>query len=170
MEVRTENLQIAVVGRANVGKSLLIECIFNQWKFKTDESPETGAESVGQTVKLLPNGSVAIIDTLVIDEKTDFDKKLNTAAIKAVSKRDFAIIVLDAREELCKSETEMISDLQKSRVPFLIAINKIEYGTNSYLLSELDALEVTYFELSCKENAGIENFRKKLVHMLPGKK
>ena len=80
------------------------------------------------------------------------------------------IFVLDAREELDRSETELISALQKSRVPFLIAVNKIEYGTNFYLLSELDALEVTYFELSCKENAGIENFRKKLIHMLPSEK
>jgi hypothetical protein len=51
-----------------------------------------------------------------------------------------------------------------------VAVNKIEFGTNPHLLSELDALEVTYFELSCIENAGIESFRKSLIHMLPDEK
>ena len=51
----------------------------------------------------------------------------------------------------------------------LVAINKIEFGTNPHLLTELDALEIVYFEISCKENAGIESLRKNLVHMLPVK-
>ena len=170
MKVGTDNLYIAVVGRAKVGKSLLIECIFNQWEFRSDYSPEKPAESNNQSVKRLPNGSVVIIDTIVIDDQAVSDKNKIVKTNRWISRTDFVIFVLDAREELDRSETELISTLQKSRVPFLIAVNKIEYGTNFYLLSELDALEVIYFELSCKENAGIENFRKKLIHMLPSEK
>jgi len=159
------NLQIAVVGRANVGKSLLIDCIFNQRKINPKELIEKGKESRAKTERILPNGKIALFKTVIIDEKpdTDLDKS-------ALSESDFYILVLEAREELFNIETELISYFQKNQIPFLVAVNKIEFGTNPHLLAELDALEVIYFELSCKENAGIENFRKTLIHLLPGEK
>lgn len=170
MKVKTDKLFISVAGRAKVGKSLLIECIFDHWEFTTDESPLLPADSKNQSVKRLPDGSAAIVDMFVIEGQPDSSNNQNVNIDKWMSKSDFVIFVLDAREELCKSETEIISALKKSPVPYLIAVNKIEYGTNPYLLSELDALEVIYFELSCKEDAGIENFRKKLIHMLSSEK
>lgn len=170
MEIESDKLHIAVFGRANVGKSLLINCIFNQGKFKIDHTPGTITESNGKPVALLPNDSAAIIDIIVIDDKADFNRETRAKAEVAISKAVFSIIVLDAREELYKSETELINFFQKTHTPFLVAVNKIEFGVNLHLLTELDALEVTYFELSCKENAGIENFRKKLIHMLPNEK
>ena len=170
MEVKTDKLHIAVVGRANVGKSLLIECIFYQKDFKPDDVNRTARKSIDKSVRLFPDDSTVKIETIVIDDKEDFELKSRSGIVKAICMADFTIMVLDAREELFESETELITTIQKSQVPFLIAVNKIEFGTNPNLLTELDALEVTYFELSCKENAGIENFRKKLVHLLPGKK
>ena len=46
------------------------------------------------------------------------------------------------------------------------AVNKIEFGVSPNLLIELEALEITHFEISCKESAGIESLRKKLIQML----
>ena len=162
-------LEIAVIGRANVGKSQLIKCIFDDKQFKTNQTPETINESDIKLVFSLANGSFAKIDFIVIDNKLDIDKQIRSNTFQSISMADFSIIVLDAREELYKSETELITLLHNSQSLFLVAVNKIEYGINPHLLSELDALEVTYFEVSCKENAGIESFRKKLIHMLPNK-
>jgi predicted GTPase len=170
MKAKPGNLYISVVGRAKVGKSLLIECIFNQWDFTDDVLTKKTSALKNQSIKRLPNGSVVILNTIVIDDQTDPNRNKIIKTTKWISNSDFVIFVLDAREELYKRETEVISALQSSWVPYLIAVNKIEYGTNPFLLSELDALEVTYFELSCKENAGIENFRKKLIRMLPCEK
>jgi small GTP-binding protein len=161
MGIVINKVHISVIGRANVGKSRLIDCMFNQQKVKEDNTFQTNNESV----KMLSNGTLALIDTVIIDDSTDLG-----LFPKTLSKSDFFIVVLDAREELYKSETELIAHFQNNHIPFLVAVNKIEFGTNPYLLSELDALEVTYFELSCKENAGIESFRNKLIHMLPNEK
>ncbi|MCW8824773.1 MAG: [FeFe] hydrogenase H-cluster maturation GTPase HydF, partial [Ignavibacteriaceae bacterium] len=38
---------------------------------------------------------------------------------------------------------------------------------NPNLLTELEALEIKYFEISCKEHVGVNNFKKKLIHLLP---
>ncbi|MBE0570844.1 MAG: [FeFe] hydrogenase H-cluster maturation GTPase HydF [Ignavibacteriaceae bacterium] len=165
----TERLHIAIIGRKNVGKSLLINRIVSQELFTVNDTPGTTTEPVSKAVELLPYGPVVIIDTAGIDDD-EFGTKTINKTIKAISNADFAVLVLDAREELDNSETELITQLRKIKTPFLVAVNKVEFGINTHLLIELEALEVTHFELSCKENAGIENFKKKLVHLLPNEK
>jgi GTPase len=167
MEVETDKLHIAVVGRANVGKSLLINCIFNLKPLQSNSISGDFTENISREVELLPKGSVVIIDFACIDNKTDFDKQIKDKTLKAISLADFAIIVLDARIALNKSETDLITFIRSIKIPFLVVVNKIEFGINPHLLTELEALEVTHFEISCKEDAGIESFKKKLVHMLP---
>jgi small GTP-binding protein len=164
-----DKLHIAILGRKNVGKSLLINRIVSQELFVVNDIPGTNIDPISKAVELLPYGPVVIIDTAGIDDD-EFDKKILNKTIKAISSADFAILVLDAREQLDKNETDLITYLQKLKTPFLVAVNKIEFGINANLLTELEALEVTYFEISCKENAGIENFKKKLIHLLPGEK
>jgi [FeFe] hydrogenase H-cluster maturation GTPase HydF len=163
-------LHIAIVGRKNVGKSLLINRVISQELFIVNDTPGTTTDPVSKAVELMPYGPVVIIDTAGIDNEDEAGKKKLSKTIRAISNADFAVVVLDAREELDKSETGLITLLRKIQVPFLVAVNKIEFGINPYLLAELEALEVTHFEISCKENAGIESFKKKLIHLLPGEK
>jgi len=162
----TDKLHIAILGRKNVGKSLLINRIVSQELFVVNETPGTNTDPISKAVELLPYGPVVIIDTAGIDHD-EFDKKRFNRTIKAISFADFAILVLDAREQLDRNETELITHLQKLQTPFLVAVNKIEFGINANLLTELEALELTHFEISCKEDAGIESFKKKLIHLLP---
>jgi len=160
-------LRILVVGRERVGKLHLVNCIFEQKESEIKNSLASNQKSNKNSIIILPNDLPAVIQISVLDDRIRYDKNENFWKVNEISNADFIIVVLDAREELYKIETELIASLQLSQIPFLIAVNKIEYGTNPHLLSELDALEVTYFELSCKENAGIESFRKTLIHMLP---
>lgn len=164
-----EKLHIAVVGRQNVGKSKLINCIVNQELCIVNEYPGTTTDPISKEVELLPYGPVLIVDTAGIESEKDFEDKIINKTLKTISNADFAIVVLDARSELTKSETKLITLLRKIEVPFLVAVNKIEFGINQNLLTALSALEVTHFEISCKENAGIEYFKKKLIHLLPDK-
>lgn len=165
MGTSVSSLHISFVGRANVGKSRLIDCIFNEGQTNSTEFQQVETESKTESVITLPNRELTIAETVIVDEKVELG-----LTNKAFSNSDLFIIVLDAREELFNIETKLISYFQINHIPFLVAVNKIEYGTNPHLLAELDALEVTYFELSCKENAGIESFRKTLLHMLPDEK
>ena len=160
--MKVNNLQIAFMGRANVGKSRLINCIFKiELNGFANPSQKAVPDTTGLT-RILPNGDHATINTIVIDDYADIN-----LLQKEFSRIDFIILVLDAREELYKIETELVVYFQKNEIPFLVALNKIEFGTNPHLLSELEALDIIYFEISCKENAGLESFRKTLIHMLP---
>ena len=163
-----ERTHIAIVGKRNVGKSSLINCLTNQELSIVSQTPGTTTDPVSKAVEMFPYGPVVIVDTAGIDDEGELGEKRISRTIKSISKADFAIIVLDARDELDKSETELITFLQKIEVPFLAVVNKIEFGINPNLLLELEALEVIHYEVSCKENAGVDIFKKRLIHLLPG--
>jgi len=131
------------------------------------KTPGTTTDPVSKAVELLPYGPVVIVDTAGIDDVGELGTKRISRTVKAISTADFAILVLDAREELDINETSLITHLRKIELPFLLAVNKIEFGINQNLLDELDALELTYFEISCKEKAGIDTLKRKLMHLLP---
>ena len=164
---KAERIHIAIAGKRNVGKSSLINCLTNQELSIVSETPGTTTDPVSKAVELLPYGPVVIVDTAGIDDEGELGKKRINSTINSISKSDFAILVLDARDELDKNETELITFIKKTGISIVAVINKIEYGTNPNLLTELEAFEITYFEISCKENVGIDTLKRNLIHLLP---
>lgn len=158
-----EDLRIAILGRKNVGKSSLLNRINGGGLLNAKLST---TDIINKEIKLPHNGPVVTIDINDIEDLRETREKRINRTIRILSFADFAILVLDAREQLDDSETNLITCLQKIKVPFLIAVNKVELGINPHLLTELGALKLTHFEISCKENAGIENFAKKIIHLL----
>jgi small GTP-binding protein len=153
-----KKLHIAIIGRKNVGKSLLINSIAN-----IEPSHRTTSDLINRKVRLVSGSPEIVIDFAIIDDETDLNEN---KVVEVISTAALALVVLDARTELSQSEVRVITFLQKIKLPFLVAVNKIEFGVNPNLLIELDALEITHFEISCKESAGIESLRKKLIQML----
>ena len=156
-----KKLHIAIIGRKNVGKSLLISSIAN-----IEPSHCTTSDLISRKVQLVSGSPEIVTDFAIIDDETDFDQNKKNTMIGVISTAALALVVLDARTELSQSEVRVITFLQKIKRPFLVAVNKIEFGVSPNLLIELEALEITHFEISCKESAGIESLRKKLIQML----
>jgi [FeFe] hydrogenase H-cluster maturation GTPase HydF len=48
-----------------------------------------------------------------------------------------------------------------------VVVNKIEFGVNPVLLKELKELRLTHFEVSCKEKAGLDELKRRIIRMLP---
>ena len=160
-------LHITVIGRRGVGKSLLVDRIMDIETSSKSISSESKDELLSRIAQLTPSGPDVNIIIARIEGQNTQRVDVESKWLKSISDSDLAILVLDAREELDDNETYVITHFQKRKLPFLIAINKIEFGTNSRLLTELEALEVMYFEISCKENAGLESMKKKMIHLLP---
>jgi len=168
-KVSQGELHIAVIGRRRVGKSLLVDRIIHQRLSSQAIPAESMEEPLSEIVQLMPSGPSVVINTASIEGQNIALSQNTNKCIKAISNSDIAMIVLDAREKLSNNETYLITHIRESQIPFLVAINKIEYGTNPHLLDELEALDVVYFEISCKENAGLESMKKKMIHLLPEK-
>lgn len=158
---------IAVVGRRNVGKSLLVNSLLGQNIFPVSATAGTTTDPIKKAFELLPYGPVVIVDTAGIDDKDELGRQRITETIKILSASDFALVVIDARETLQSKELELFAYLDKLQINYIVAVNKIEFGVNPELLDELKELRITHFEVSCKEKAGIEELKRKMIRMLP---
>lgn len=162
-------LSIAVIGRGKVGKSLLLDKLISPQVIDDTKTENFKFKPLYKKVRLSSSGPELVIKIASIENELVKPEATTKKCLMAVSESDCTVVVLDARFQLTDSETYLISYLVNRKIPFLIGINKIEFGTNPNLLTELDALEAVYFEISCKENAGLDNMKKKLIHMLPSK-
>lgn len=159
--------QISIVGRKNVGKSSLLNKLIDQDYSKVSECPGTTIKPIEKEYELLPLGPVLLVDTAGIEEEGELGEKRISQTIKILSKSDFIVVVLDARDRLHPKEIELFANIDKLDVGCIVAVNKIEFGTNQKLLSELKELRITHFEISCKENVGIEELKRKIIRSLP---
>lgn len=167
MIVDSSRPHIAIVGRRNVGKSLLVNSLLNQNVTVVSDIAGTTTVIIKTKYELLPYGPVVIVDTAGIDDEGELGKNRITETIKILSSSDFALVVLDARETLQSKELELFAYLDKLQINYIVAVNKIEFGVNPVLLDELKELRMTHFEVSCKEKAGIEELKRRIIRLLP---
>ena len=167
MAVDSSRPHIAVVGRRNVGKSLLVNSLLEQTVSRVSEIAGTTTDAIKTKYELLPYGPVVIVDTSGIDDEGELGRQRITETIKILSSSDFALVVLDAREILQSKELELFAYLGKLQINYIIVVNKIEFGVNPVLLEELKELRMTHFEVSCKEKAGIEELKRRMIRLLP---
>ncbi|GIK21660.1 MAG TPA: [FeFe] hydrogenase H-cluster maturation GTPase HydF [Ignavibacteriaceae bacterium] len=158
---------IAIVGRRNVGKSLLINSLLKQNVSRVSEVAGTTIDPLKTKFELLPYGPVMIVDTAGIDDEGELGRQRITETIKILSASDFALVVLDARETLHSKELELFSYLDRIQINYIVVVNKIEFGVNPVLLKELKELRLTHFEVSCKEKAGLDELKRRMIRMLP---
>lgn len=165
---KSERKHIVFIGKRNVGKSTLVNAFIGQDLCIVSDVAGTTTDPVKKSMELLPYGPIVLVDTAGIDDVGELGKKRINKTIKAITTADFAIVVLDARERLSPEEFELFKYLQKISIPYIIAVNKIEYGVNPLLLSEIKWLDAIHFEISCAENVGIDVLKTKVIRALPG--
>lgn len=158
---------IAIVGRRNVGKSLLVNSLLGQEISLVSDVAGTTINPLSKSFELAPYGPVIIVDTAGIDDNGELGQKKISETIKIISSSDFVVVVIDARDTLQSKELELIAYLDKIQVNYIVAVNKIEFGINPELLDELKDLRITHYEISCKEKAGIDELKRKITRLLP---
>ena len=162
-----ERVHIAITGRRNVGKSSLINMLTGQELSIVSEVAGTTTDPVKKAIELLPYGPVVIVDTAGIDDEGELGEKRISRTIKAISSADFVIVVVDAREKLAIEEKQFFEYLDKISVSYIVVVNKIEFGVNPELLRDLKNINVTHFEVSCKEQIGFETLKVEIICALP---
>ncbi|QQS36463.1 MAG: 50S ribosome-binding GTPase [Ignavibacteriales bacterium] len=155
--------RLVFVGRKKAGKAALIK----QFSGQADSDLINGEAKLPGVIRLDPYDIDVILDSIDIEDLYEFKDEENIRQIKSLAASDFLIIVLDGTERITEEEKQLINLLRKLSIPHLAAVNKIEYGVNSELLTEIKSLRLVHFEISCKENVGIEALKAKLIRMLP---
>lgn len=164
---KSERPHIVIIGKRNTGKSSLLNALIGQEVSIVSPTAGTTTDPVKKAIEILPYGPAVLVDTAGIDDAGELGLKRVSKTIKAISSADFAILMVDPQKVLFEEDLELIDYMKKISLPFIIVVNKIEYGVSPLLLSEIKNRGLTHFEISCKENVGIDELKLKLIRILP---
>ncbi len=118
---------IAIVGRANCGKSTLLNALVGTKLSIVTPKPQTTRKNL-KGVRTDENTQIIFIDTpgIHLRDDTELNAKLKISAMRALVDTDLAVVVIDCTRGLGEEETHIFRALSKSETPIICAINKVD--------------------------------------------
>ncbi len=118
---------IAIVGRPNVGKSLLFNRIAEKRQAIVEDTPGVTRDRIYADAEWR-NRAFTVIDTGGIEPRTDDEilKFMRQQALLAIDHADVVVLVVDIRTGMTAADEDVASMLKKSRKPVVVAVNKMD--------------------------------------------
>ncbi len=120
-----EGLSLAIVGRPNVGKSSLFNCLLNQDRAIVTATPGTTRDLVAETAQL---GGIPLrfVDTAGIRETAEEAEKLGVEkSFQAIADSDLRLLVVDASEDWMAEDSSLLEKVRPLGA-LLVAANKCD--------------------------------------------
>jgi len=121
-----EGLQLAIVGRPNVGKSSLFNRLLEQDRAIVTDKPGTTRDSISETAAIegIP---VKLVDTAGIRESTDEVESLGIGrSYQAMADADVTLVVIDGSAPMTDEDQRIVSRVSGRMV---LAANKSDLGS-----------------------------------------
>ena len=135
-------LKIAIVGRPNVGKSLLLNAILGQERASVSETPGTTRDAI-DTVFKHDGESVLFIDTAGIRRRGRVEGGIERYSVmrslRAISRADVAILVTEAAEVITAQDAHIAGYIHQALKGMVLAVNKWDLASEL----EIDAAACT---------------------------
>lgn len=163
----SERSHLVLLGRRNVGKSSLVNAITGQELAIVSNVPGTTTDPVKKAMELLPFGPVVFVDTAGLDDNSNLGAMRIAKTKKEIATADFAILVLEAFQNLSPHEYEIIEHLKKISLPFIVAVNKCDADVSDILLRELQGMNLPFIKVSTITQEGIIELKEKIISLLP---
>lgn len=125
---------VAIIGRPNVGKSTLLNCILGQHLSITSKKPQTTRHRL-LGIKTTSTAQAVYIDTPGLHQnyKGAMHRYMNREAMTTLNDVDVIVFVVD-RIKLTAEDDYAIELLQKCQQPIILAVNKVDKINNKELL------------------------------------
>jgi GTP-binding protein len=132
-----ESMKIAIVGRPNVGKSLLLNTLLGEERVVVDEVPGTTRDTI-DTVLQYKGERVTLIDTAGIRRRGRIDQGIERYSFQrtadAIERADIALLVVDAVEGITAQDIHILGYIHKAFKGAVLLVNKwdlVETGDTS---------------------------------------
>jgi GTP-binding protein Era len=162
---------VAVIGRANVGKSSILNKILGQKVAIVSPRAQTTRD---KTLGILTQGDTQIVfvDTPGMHEPTTkLGEHMMRVAAQAVKDVDAVVLVLDAERGVTQRDKELLAQFTGKQTPLIIAMNKVDlsdYETLYPVLAPLNAMNaVDVIPLSAKTGQNIDTLVASLTKLMP---
>ncbi len=159
-------LQIAILGRRNVGKSSILNKLTNQNVSVVSEYAGTTTDPVEKPMELLPFGPVLFIDTAGIDDVGALGELRIKKTEEIIERADIALLITTP-DEWSDYEKRLVEVLNNKKVPIIIVINKTDYIKPVPEILENIKKNFDYVETSAKTGEGIEKLKQLIIKKAP---
>lgn len=152
-----EGINIAIIGRPNVGKSSLLNTLLEEKKAIVTDIEGTTRDTIEG--RFILNGIVCnIIDTAGIRKTDNLVEKIGVdKSLETLAKADLVILMLNNNEPLTKEDEKLLSLVQEKK--HIIVINKLDLP-EKLKLNIKDTIKI-----SIKDNQGIEQIKNKITEL-----
>ncbi|MFC1984643.1 ribosome biogenesis GTPase Der [Chloroflexota bacterium] len=122
-----EAIKVAIVGRPNVGKSMLLNALLGGERAITNDTPGTTRDAI-DTLFNFNDQDVLLIDTAGIKRRGRLgggvERYSAIRALRAVERADVVLLVLDATELLVAQDTHIAGYIQQAFAGIVLIVNK----------------------------------------------
>jgi GTP-binding protein len=118
---------VAIVGRANVGKSTLFNRLIGRRKVIVSDIPGTTRDRLYEEV-FWQGKDFDLVDTggIVFDQKVDYEKDITKQVKEAISSTDLILFLIDIKEGLQISDKKALEEVRKSDKKIILVANKAD--------------------------------------------
>ena len=126
-EEELEMLKVAIVGRPNVGKSMLLNAILHKERAIVTDTPGTTRDAIDTIFE--HNGErMLLIDTAGIRRRgrvgVGIERYSVARALRAISRADVALLLTEATEPLTAQDTHIAGYIQQASKGMVLVVNK----------------------------------------------
>lgn len=167
--VLQEGLDVAIIGKPNVGKSSLMNALMRETRAIVTEIPGTTRDTISETlsIKGIP---VRLTDTAGIRDTDDTIEQIGIAKSKESFRRaDLILMMLDVSEELSEEDKYIIEHIEGK--PTILLANKTDLGAKATLDEIRHFLPgVKMIETSMVADVGLEEIEHEIQQLVYGGK
>ncbi len=127
VEAEPEIMKVAIVGRQNVGKSMLLNALLGGERAIVDDIPGTTRDAI-DTLFDFDGQNVLLIDTAGIRRRgrlgVGVERYSVIRALRAIDRADIALLVLDATELVTAQDMHIAGYIQQAAKGIVLIVNK----------------------------------------------
>lgn len=159
---------VAIIGRANVGKSTLFNRLTRTSQALVADFPGVTRDRLYGTVDW-EDHSFLLVDTGgLVGGEEELGELVRRQAAAAVAEADLILLLMDGKEGPQAGDSEVIDYLRRTAKPFLLVVNKIDHIGREELLPEFYRFGIDpIFPVAAAHSLGIETLLAALVQKLP---
>jgi len=132
---------VAIVGRPNVGKSSLLNCLVGRRISIVDPTPGVTRDRVCSPLPV-GDGYVELVDTggMGIEDVDDLTEHVKSQISYALREAAVILFVVDAREGVTSLDRNVAAELRRQNKPVILVANKIDTVRGLFETGELHSL------------------------------
>ena len=162
-------VNVAILGKPNVGKSSLLNNLANYEKAIVTDIPGTTRDIVEETINL-GNIVLNISDTAGIRDTDDIIEKIGVEkSLKILDEVDLVLYLINGEEGISKEDFQILSKIKNKGIKYISVINKMDLTKKSILSTIMNELEHNGIKkavcISAQENDGIDDLKNEITRL-----